>query len=89
MGKTDQVRVGRLAMREQDDRWVAYYAYVDSMDGAIELGSIAMAFVSRPDRKQQFMDLMRECFSDLVQRHVGVRPEWGGPENAPEHERGR
>ena len=81
-------RIGRLAFREVGDKWVAYYAQDGTMDGAVELGSIAMAFVVRPDRKQQFMDLMRECFADLVQREIGVRPQWCGPENAPENERG-
>lgn len=81
-------QIGRLAMREQGERWVAYYARNDSMDDAIELGSIAMSFVGRPDRKNQFMDLMRECFADAVQREIGIRPEWGGPVDAPEHERG-
>lgn len=86
---SEQQRIGRLAMREQGDRWVAYYALDNTMDGAIELGSIAMAFVDRPDRKQQFMDLMRECVGDVIQRQTGTRPNWGGPESAPEHERGK
>ena len=81
-------QIGRLALRERGNKWVAYYACAESMDDAIELGSIAMAFVGRPDRKRQFMDLMRECFADVTQRETGIRPEWGAPARAPENERG-
>lgn len=82
------VQVGRLAMREEGPNWVAYYTVPDSMEGALLLGSIRMGAVTdRPERKQQFMDLMREVVSDLIEEQTGVRPKWGGPHAAPEHER--
>ncbi len=82
-------QIGRLALREEGGSWVAYYApFTDSMKNAILLGSIAMtAVVERPERKQQFMDLMREVVGDIVEEIAGGRPLWGGPETAPEHER--
>lgn len=82
-------QIGRLAMREEGLSWVAYYApRTDSMEHAILLGSITMtAVVEHPERKQQFMDLMRELVGDIVEEVAGVRPIWGGPERAPEHER--
>jgi len=86
---SDGIRIGRMALRQEGDKWTAYYARDNTMYGALELGSIRLSFVDRPDRKQQFMDLMRECFADHVQLEVGVRPEWGGPVKAPEHERGK
>lgn len=80
-------QVGRLAMRAEGDNWNAYYAMPGTMDGALPLGSIKLAFVQTPERKQIFMDLMREAVGDMIEAQVGVRPEWGGDEPAPEHER--
>jgi hypothetical protein len=81
---------GRLALREEGSLWVAYYALPETMDNAIFLGSIRMAFVvGHPDRKAAFMALMKEALSDLVEESVGARLEWPNPERpAPEHERG-
>lgn len=81
-------QVGRLAMRHEGDNWNAYYAMPGTMDGAIFLGSIRMgAVVSNADRKQAFMELMRDIVADIIEEHTGHRPTWGGPERAPEHER--
>lgn len=81
-------QVGRLALREEGENWVAYYAVPDSMKNAIFLGSIRMgAVVANPERKQAFMDLMRNVVSDLIEETTGIRPQWGGPQTAPEHER--
>ena len=84
---TGNARIGRLALRQEGNNWNAYYARDDSMEGAVFLGSLCMAFATNPKRKQQFMDLMRECVADLIEEASGVRPVWGGPERAPEHER--
>lgn len=80
-------KIGRLALRVEGPNWNAYYAKAESMEGAIWLGSIKMAFVQNPERKQQFMELMRECFGDTCEELFGVRPTWGGTQTAPEHER--
>ncbi len=82
------VQVGRLAMREEGSNWVAYYALKETMDGAIYLGSIRMgAITANSERKQAFMDMMRDIVSDLIEEQTGVRPQWGGAARAPEHER--
>lgn len=81
-------QIGRLAMREEGENWNAYYAMPGTMEGAIFLGSIKLAFVQQPDRKNAFMALMREAVGDLIEEQVGVRPIWGGEKPAPESERG-
>lgn len=82
------VKVGRLALRHEGKFWNAYYALPDSMDQAILLGSIAIAAVERQDRKQAFMDLMREVVGDLLEEKAGQRPTWPeGAQPAPEAER--
>jgi hypothetical protein len=87
---TPKQKVGRLAMREEGDNWVAYYAMPDTMEGAIFLGSISMVFVQNKDRKRAFMSFMRECVSDIMEEIFGVRPTWpDGEQPAPEHERSR
>jgi hypothetical protein len=80
---------GRLAFREEGTLWVAYYALHDTMQGAIFLGSLPLAFVVRdPIRKDMFMDLMMEAVADILEDATGSRPVWGDPRTAPEHERG-
>jgi hypothetical protein len=85
-------KMGRLAMRREGKWWNAYYAVPDTMEGAIQLGSIAMAFVQGGElqvkRKEAFMDFMRECVGDILEEKFGVRPSWpDGPQSAPESER--
>ncbi len=81
-------KIGRLAMRAEGDTWRAYYALTDTMDGAIELGSIAMRFVQDRARRDQFIAIMREAVSDLIEEATGDRPQWPDPpQTAPEHER--
>jgi F0F1-type ATP synthase membrane subunit a len=58
------------------------------MDGAVLLGSIAMRFVvDAPARRLVFMELMREAVADMLEEQLGSRPQWCGPEVAPESER--
>lgn len=86
----DEVKVGRLALRVEDNLWVAYYARPDTMEGALFLGSIQMRFVEHPKRKTKFMDMMREAVGDLIEEATGIRPQWpDGAQPAPEHERKR
>lgn len=86
---SDRTQIGRLSMRREGDLWVAYYAMPGTMKGALFLGSVQMAFIVRdPARKNAFMDMMREAVGDIIEAKAGVRPVWGGPKSAPEHERG-
>ena len=88
MAKTPMVQVGRLAMRIEGDNWNAYYALQDTMEGAVLLGSIRMGAVAEnAARKQAFMNLMRDVVTDIIRESTGLKPTWGGPETAPEHER--
>lgn len=80
-------KIGRLALRVEGNNWNAYYARDHTMEHAIFLGSLWMGLATNLTRKQQFLDLMRECVADLIEDVAGVRPVWGGPEAAPEHER--
>ena len=82
-------KIGRLAMRREGKFWNAYYAMPDTMDNAILLGSIALRFVmDNQDRKDAFLDFMREAVSDLIEEETGTRPTWPeGPQPAPESER--
>ena len=81
-------QVGRLALRAEGDNWVAYYAEPGKMEGAIFLGSIRMgAVTTNPARKQAFLEMMRDIVSDIIEEATGIRPVWGDPGRAPEHER--
>ena len=85
---TESIKIGRLAMRHEGENWNAYYALPSSMEEPIFLGSIRMgAIIGNPDRKQAFMQMMREIVSDIIEAKTGVRPTWGVPTTAPEHER--
>ena len=84
----DMERVGRIALRHEGENWNAYYALDETMKDAIPLGSIRMAaIVNNPARKQAFLDMMRDIVGDIFEEKIGVRPTWGGTEQAPEHER--
>ena len=79
---------GRIAFRVEGNMWNCYFAKNETMDGAILMGSIAMAFVQREERKQAFMDLMKDIYSDFTEETMGARatyPDEAQP--APEHER--
>ena len=88
MTADNMLQIGRLAMRHEGDNWNAYYALPDSMEEQILIGSIHIGAISgNPERKQAFMQLMRESVSDMIESKTGVRPTWGGLTTAPEHER--
>jgi hypothetical protein len=80
-------QVGRLALRVEGDWWKAYYAMADSMEGALELGSIRLGLVVASPRKHAFMALMREVVADVIEEKTGLRPTWNAPAPGPEHER--
>jgi len=81
-------QIGRLALREEGNMWNAYYAMPDTMVDAIWLGSIAMRFVQKEERKDAFMELMKQAVADVIEYTHGARPTWPDkPTKAPEHER--
>jgi len=83
----DKIQAGRLAFREEGQFWNVYYAPPDTMEGAILLGALKMSLARNPRTKQAFMGTMRAAFGDVIAEVAGVRPTWGAPEAAPEHER--
>lgn len=83
----DMTQAGRLAMRVEGNLWVAYFAQVGTMDGAIFLGSIQMAFVQDQERKRAFIGLMQEAVGEILAEAAGTKPHWAGPVAALEHER--
>ncbi|MBF9042984.1 hypothetical protein HKCCE4037_06580 [Rhodobacterales bacterium HKCCE4037] len=92
MGGTDvseRTQIGRLAMRVEGEWWNAYYALPDTMNDAILLGSIRMAFVQDSRQKEIFMAMMRDAVSAIIKSETGIAPSWPEPEGrrAPEHER--
>lgn len=77
----------RLSFRVEGENWNAYYANINTMEGATYLGSVKMALVANPKRRDQFIAFMRDCFGDVTQQAFGHRPEWNEPVAAPDHER--
>jgi hypothetical protein len=86
--KPASIQAGRLALREEGENWNAYFAMPGTMQGAIFLGSIRMALIrERPRCRAQFMALMREAVTDILQEATGTRPLFWNEQPAPEDER--
>mgnify|MGYP001613074924 CR=1 FL=1 len=85
----ETAKVGRLAMRVEGNTWNAYYAKPDSLEDAIFLGSIKMAFIeNKRERRDAFVALMKECVADAIEAVTGQRPSYPeGETPAPESER--
>lgn len=82
-------QIGRIAFREEGHMWNAYYAQNDTMKDALFLGSIRLKTVrSNVERRDRFIQLMRETVSEAMEESLGVAPYWKEPVPAPEHERG-
>ena len=75
----------RLAFRVEGGFWNAYVADMDSMEGAVFLGSCSMTAAKDTEVKQAFMDLMRKSFEVVSKIDVS---HWGAPRPAPDNERG-
>lgn len=81
-------QIGRLAFREEGKWWVAYYApNTSDMKDAEELARCSMTLAKSEDRRKEFITFVRNIFADLVEEAIGVRPVWGEPVVAPDHER--
>jgi len=81
-------QVGRVAFRVEGESWNAYYALPDTMKDALLLGSIRFGAVAgNAKRKAAFMEIMRDIVTDIIEERLWIRPTWGGPNTAPEHER--
>jgi len=77
----------RLAMRHEGNKWTAYCAKPDTMDGAIWMGAIAMGIVrDNEDRRRAFIELMKDALMDFC-KEQGVTVESWNEYTAAEHER--
>ncbi len=74
-------------MRVEGTWWVAYYALPNTMDGAIEIGRIAMAAVQKKRCKNAFMDICKVFIGDVIRENTGAEIENWDIRQAPEHER--
>jgi len=84
----DLEKVGRVALRQEGQWWVAYYALPGTMTGALTLGRIRLApAMANPRVKELFIETMRELVADIIESKTGIRPIWKTPEEAPEHEK--
>jgi hypothetical protein len=83
----EQKQIGRLAFRVEGNKWTCYYAMPNTMEGAIWMGSIAMAIVQDEGRKGAFITLMREALGDFIEEKMGNRVDSWKTEPAPESER--
>jgi hypothetical protein len=79
--------IGRLAMREEGNVWIAYWAMPGTIRGAVKLGEIAMDIVQDESRKQAFMDIFKSYIADSLERNLGTRPSLFETQPAPESER--
>ena len=80
----------RLALRHEGEWWNAYGAPVETMAGAVLLGSIRIRVVAlSPELKSKFMQCMEDALSAalMAQLDLDERPSWNEPTPAPEHER--
>jgi hypothetical protein len=80
-------KVGRLALRVEGNWWVAYYAKPNTMDGAIEMGRIAISIVHDENRKHAFMEIMKSAIGDFIENKSGTRPDFWDETPAPENEK--
>jgi len=77
-------------MRVEGAKWNAYVAKSDTMEGAIWIGSIAMRFVEKNDRrKRAFLELMQEAVGEVIKELFRQTPTWNEPTKAPDHEKTR
>lgn len=68
-------KVGRLVFQQKGDFWNAYYALPGTMKGAVLMGSIAVGLVvNNTERKNAFMDMMRNAAADTLEELTGKHP---------------
>lgn len=80
--------LGRLAMRVEGDWWIAYFAKIGTMDGAIELGRLRMTLAEEPKIKAATLEYFKGVMSKMMASVNGAKLEWPTPpQPAPEHEK--
>ena len=86
---TNELRqIGRMSFRVEGRMWRCYWCPNEhNMKGKVELGGIAMVSVEEASNRAAFKDLMKECFADVCEERMGIRPVFKDERIAPEHER--
>lgn len=83
-----EAQIGRLAMRGEGDWWVAYYAKMGTMDGALELGRVRMTIAQVPEHKAATLEYYKAIVGGMIANAVGADVAWPSPpQDAPEHEK--
>lgn len=78
--------IGRLALREEGDYWVAYWAPPDTMEDASVLGSLHLMLAREPKLQTAFMELMKAALAHVVWETAGEQISWPNPPQfVPEH----
>jgi hypothetical protein len=84
----ENIKIGRLALRDEGDAIKAYYAQTGTMEGAILLFSINPSIAHFPGVRDAILTLGRHIVTEIIFDIIGERPIWPtDPELAPEHER--
>lgn len=78
---------GRLALRAEGKMWNAYFATMESMEGAVFLGSMPIVFADDPARRKQFMELMQGIVGDVIKKDLGLDVDKWVEGPAPEKDR--
>jgi hypothetical protein len=83
------VNIGRLALRREGSMWNAYWARMNTMDGAVLLGSILISAVENDEnRKRAFQGMMQEIMTEIIEDATGATPSRWDERAAPDNERG-
>lgn len=80
----NMLRKFRLALRAEGNFWNAYAADMNTMEGAIFIGSISLTAAQDATIKSDFMALMQRTFEVLLPLPI---ERWNPPQDAPPHER--
>ena len=78
---------GRIAMRQEGDWWQAYWAPMDTMEGAISIGNILISLVGNESAKQAFINALTHCVKFGIEESTGEFVVDWELRTAPEHER--
>lgn len=68
--------IGRLALRQEGDYWVAYWAHADTMDDATALGSLHMRVAREPEISGAFVELMKATLAHVMWETAGAKVSW-------------
>ena len=71
---------GRIALREEGEWWVCYWAQLDSMESKAEIARVRMVVIMQdPMVKQQFINFCKSAFGVIAREALGETPLWPKP----------